>query len=70
MTISSTELKEAEDVGWWLDPANSGARKELAQRRPELELWLGMVEQKVARAFDDKKVSESNGRRIEFGVNR
>ena len=43
-----TELKEeAKGVSWWLDPANKEARKQLAGRKPELELWLQMIEKKV-----------------------
>ena len=38
---------EAEGVGWWLDHANKEARKQLAGRKPELELWLQMIERKV-----------------------
>ena len=39
------EIQEAaESVGWWLDPDNGQARKELEQRRPELGLWLDRVE--------------------------
>ena len=38
---------EAEGVGWWLDPANKEARTRLAGRKPELELWLQMIERKV-----------------------
>ena len=39
--------EEAQSVAFWLDPANSQARKELEQRRPELEAWLRMVEARV-----------------------
>ena len=45
---STEELKEqVQAVSWWLDPANSEARKELAERRPELAEWLSMVEARV-----------------------
>ena len=41
----NAELKEsAEAVAFWLSPENSQARKELAARRPELDLWLQKVE--------------------------
>lgn len=46
--MNAQELEEeAQAVAWWLDPANSEARKELADRRPELAAWLSMVERKV-----------------------
>ena len=48
MTTDKYELKEeAQAIAWWLDPANSGVRKELEDRRPELAAWLSMVEKKV-----------------------
>ena len=47
--MNATELREAaEAVGFWLDPANNQARKELEQRNPPLGEWLSMVERKVA----------------------
>ena len=46
--MNAQELEEeAQAVAWWIDPANSEARKELADRRPELAAWLSMVERKV-----------------------
>ena len=45
---SPDELKEsAASVAWWLDPANSQARRELSERRPEMEAWLNMIQKKV-----------------------
>ena len=42
------EIQEAvESVGWWLDAANSQARRELSERRPEMEAWLNMIQKKV-----------------------
>ncbi len=38
---------EVDVVAWWLDPANSEARKQLAQHNPELAMWLDLVEAKV-----------------------
>ena len=52
--MNTTELKESvEAISFWLDEKNSQARKELADRRPELEAWLSMVERKV-----DEKLKE------------
>ena len=49
MTTNKQELKEeAQSVSWWLAPENAQARRELAERKPELEAWLSMVERKVA----------------------
>ena len=46
--MNTAELREeAQAVSFWLDEKNSQARRELAQRRPELEAWLGMIERKV-----------------------
>jgi hypothetical protein len=47
--MNAQELEEeAQAVAWWIDPANSEARKELENRRPELAAWLSMIERKVA----------------------
>ena len=46
--MNAQELQEAaESVAFWLAPENQGARKELAERRPELGAWLQIVERKV-----------------------
>ena len=43
-----SDIREAvEALSFWLDEKNASARKELAQRRPELEAWLDMVQKKV-----------------------
>ena len=43
-----SDIREAaEAVSFWLDPQNKEARRELAQRRPELEAWLSLIERKV-----------------------
>lgn len=56
---NTTELKEeAESVAWWLDEKNSQARKELSQRRPELEAWLQMVERKVNEKLAEREAQE------------
>ena len=48
MTTDEREIEEeAQSVAWWLADENAKARQELAQRRPELEAWLGMIERKV-----------------------
>ena len=48
MTTNKQELKEeAQSVSWWLAPENAQARRELAERRPELAAWLSMVEKRV-----------------------
>ena len=48
MTTDNDEVKEmASAISWWLAPENAQARKELAQRRPELAAWLSIVEKKV-----------------------
>ena len=47
MTDANELKEEAQSVAWWRDPANSEARKELAERRPELAEWLSMVEARV-----------------------
>ena len=36
--------KDAHAVFWWLSPENIEARKQLAEHRPELDLWLEKVE--------------------------
>jgi hypothetical protein len=46
--MNAEELKEeAQAVAFWLSPENQGARRELAERRPELGMWLSMVEKRV-----------------------
>ena len=48
MTTDNDEVKEmASAISFWLDEKNASARKELAERRPELAAWLSMVERKV-----------------------
>ena len=47
MTTNDEISEQAAAIAWWIDPANSEARKELADRRPELAAWLSMVERKV-----------------------
>lgn len=47
MTDKEDLQAEAQAISWWLDPENAQARKELEQRRPELEAWLRMVEARV-----------------------
>lgn len=54
------ELKEsAEAVGWWLSAENASARRELAGRRPEIELWLrkveGLVQQRLAQVEKEQE---------------
>ena len=47
--MNTAELwEEAQAVAFWLADENKQARRELADRRPELEAWLQMVERKVA----------------------
>ena len=56
---SPDELKEsAASVGWWLDPANSQARRELADRRPEMGAWLCMVEARAAAELERREEQE------------
>lgn len=46
--MNANELREAaESVAWWLAPENAEARQELAERRPELGMWLSMIEARV-----------------------
>ncbi|MCL4373921.1 hypothetical protein M1367_03535 [Candidatus Marsarchaeota archaeon] len=60
---SPDELKEAaQSVSWWLAPENAQARRELAERRPELEAWLSMVERKVAEKLAQVEKQEANVR--------
>ena len=60
---SPDELKEAaESVAFWLDEKNSQDRRELAERRPELEAWLSMVERKVAEKLAQVEKQEANVR--------
>ncbi len=57
---NTTELKEeAQSIAWWLDEQNSQTRKELAERRPELELWLEMIEKKVTEMMAKVKKEET-----------
>lgn len=54
------DLKErAEAVSFWLSPENAGARKELAERQPELAQWLSMVEQKVEERMKQTEKEEA-----------
>jgi hypothetical protein len=54
------EIREdIEVIKWWLDESNADARRQLAQRNPELWQWLNLVEAKVnerlAQAAGDDK---------------
>ena len=59
MGYEKEELKEAaESVAFWLDEKNSQARKELAERRPELTAWLSMIEKKVQQKLAEHEAQE------------
>ena len=46
--MNPQELKESVDaISFWLAPENALARKELAERRPELAAWLSMIQARV-----------------------
>lgn len=46
--MNQDELREeAQAISWWLAPENALARKELAERRPELAAWLSMIQARV-----------------------
>ena len=50
--------EEAQAIAWWLSPENAATRKELAQRRPELELWLQKVEALVQQKLREVEKEE------------
>ena len=57
--MNTAELREeAQAVAFWLDPQNASARKELEQRRPELDLWLQKVEALVRQKLAEREVQE------------
>lgn len=57
--MNGTELQEeAQAVAFWLDPANTEARKELAERRSELGAWLAFVEKRVAEKLAEHEAQE------------
>ena len=61
--MNAQELEEeAQAVAWWIDPANSEARKELENRRPELAAWLSMIERKVEEKLAQVEKQEANVR--------
>ena len=47
MTDANELKEEAQSVAWWLADENKEARKELEERRPQLGMWLQMIERKV-----------------------
>lgn len=47
MTTNDEISEQAAAIAWWIDPQNAEARRQLAERRPELELWLQKVESLV-----------------------
>ena len=48
MTTDKEELREQVGaISWWLADENKEARRELAERRPELAAWLSLVEARV-----------------------
>ena len=47
MTDKDELREQASAISFWLDSANSLGRKELSKRRPELGMWLDMIERKV-----------------------
>ncbi len=54
-----SDIREAvEALSFWLDEKNASARKELAQRRPELEAWLDMVQKKVQERMAEIEAQE------------
>ena len=57
--MNANELREeAQAVAFWLSPENSQARRELAQRRPELDLWLQKVEALVRQKLAEREAQE------------
>jgi hypothetical protein len=61
--MNATELREAaEAVGFWLDPANNQARKELEQRNPPLGEGLSMVEKKVQEKLAEQEAQEEGAK--------
>ena len=57
--MNTQEFQEAaEGVAWWLDPENAQARKELRERRPELGMWLALVETKVQQKLAEREAQE------------
>lgn len=50
-------------ISWWLADENKEARRELAERRPELEAWLSMVQKKV-----QEKLAEIEARDVAVKV--
>ncbi len=63
MTDSQELKEEAQAIAWWLADENAKARQELAQRRPELEAWLSMVQKKV-----QEKLAEIEARDVAVKV--
>ena len=62
MTDKEELQAEAQAVAWWLSDENKEARKELAERRPELAAWLSMVERKDAEKLAQVEKEEANVR--------
>ena len=57
--MTPSELKEqAEAISFWIADENASARKELEQRRPELDLWLQKVEALVRQKLAEREVQE------------
>ena len=57
--MNTQEFQEAaQSVAWWLSPENASARKELAQRRPELGEWLQMIEARVNAELKKREAQE------------
>ena len=56
--------EEAQAIAWWLADENKQARKELSARRPELGMWLDMIEKRVAEklAQVEQEEGEQNGK--------
>lgn len=55
--MTEDKLRESvEALSFWLSPENVGARKELAERQPELAAWLDMVEKKVEERIKEAEV--------------
>lgn len=47
METNNEILEQAEAIAFWLDPENAEARRQLAERRAELGMWLSIVEARV-----------------------
>ena len=57
--MNPQELKESVDaISFWLAPENALARKELAERRPELAAWLSMIQARVNAELKKREAQE------------